>query len=44
MAQTRHKTRISCNQMLNDDPENTCVSCAGHLEAISNEFKQCSEI
>jgi len=30
--------------MVNNDPEYTWISCAGHLEAISNEFKQCSEM
>lgn len=30
--------------IVNDDPEYTWISCAGHLEAISNEFKQCSQM
>lgn len=38
------QNHIDENQMVNYDPENTWISCAGHLESICNEFKICTEI
>lgn len=52
-SETNEETNVDlCDQHLtdeipmvnDDDSEYTWISCAGHLEAISNEFKQCSEM